>query len=637
MATGKVTVANAPTGLTAVITRQTPKTLLATLSGNAVSHNTSNSIANLTFVFQNSAFALGNASIVSNAVRNDLAVQFQNPALTYGGTVFNEAWMNDGSIANALSLTLAGDIFAGTNGQDLVVSGLVVPANVPSGLTAQILRTGPQNLTASLLGNAVSNLSYQNVNNLSFTFQNGAFAASPAAIVTNYNRADLSVVFLSQDVSNLWVSTAGIDTNAYNGSVSQPFRSVGYALTRAQTAANDIIHLLPGTYTESNLVVSKTVTITGNTRDDTILQAWPTPFAAPGLGLLSVTANLTVKNLTLRHVNNTSGGAIGCSLGSLFITVDGCRLTLNAATNGQGAAINWVSNGSGNGQLNVRNSEISSNWAATDGGGIWCNMVAVNLSNCVFTGNSATNNGGAISLNTALPHTIWDSTFVSNRAANGAAISLYSGVPLVMYNSLVAFNTATNYGGGMTTSQSTQALVNCTFYGNSAAYGGGLNTFNNGGGAIGLYNTTVFANSASVQGGGIYNFQGAYLYSTIVAGNTAPTGPDIYFLSTVTDSRSLLGNNSTVTSVTTGAPNANLSWVGSASSPIDPQLLPLANNHGRSLTCALLRSSPAIDRGSNPLGLAWDQRGDPYPRVFITPDMGAFEYLPPKGTLFVIQ
>ncbi|MEI8256912.1 MAG: AMP-binding protein, partial [Deltaproteobacteria bacterium] len=40
--------------------------------------------------------------------------------------VFNESWLNDGSIANTLSITLAGDNFAGTNGQDLVATDATI-------------------------------------------------------------------------------------------------------------------------------------------------------------------------------------------------------------------------------------------------------------------------------------------------------------------------------------------------------------------------------------------------------------------------------------------------------------------------------------------------------------------------------
>jgi hypothetical protein len=60
---------------------------------------------------------------------------------------------------------------------------------------------------------------------------------------------------------------------------------------------------------------------------------------------------------------------------------------------------------------------------------------------------------------------------------------------------------------------------------------------------------------------------------------------------------------------------------------VDPLLGPLQDNGGLSRTHALLPGSPAIDTGSNPLGLAYDQRGEGFPRV-VEPaaDMGAYEY-----------
>ena len=52
----------------------------------------------------------------------------------------------------------------------------------------------------------------------------------------------------------------------------------------------------------------------------------------------------------------------------------------------------------------------------------------------------------------------------------------------------------------------------------------------------------------------------------------------------------------------------------------------LANNGGPTLTHALLVGSPAINTGSNPNALAFDQRGTPFVRTFgAQTDIGAFE------------
>lgn len=52
--------------------------------------------------------------------------------------------------------------------------------------------------------------------------------------------------------------------------------------------------------------------------------------------------------------------------------------------------------------------------------------------------------------------------------------------------------------------------------------------------------------------------------------------------------------------------------VGTAAAPLNPMLLPLANNGGPTLTHALQDLSPAIDRGSS-FGLTRDQRGSARP------------------------
>jgi hypothetical protein len=59
---------------------------------------------------------------------------------------------------------------------------------------------------------------------------------------------------------------------------------------------------------------------------------------------------------------------------------------------------------------------------------------------------------------------------------------------------------------------------------------------------------------------------------------------------------------------------------------VDPLLGPLQNNGGSTRTHALLPGSPAINAGSNPLGLATDQRGADFPReAGGRADIGAYE------------
>lgn len=87
-----------------------------------------------------------------------------------------------------------------------------------------------------------------------------------------------------------------------------------------------------------------------------------------------------------------------------------------------------------------------------------------------------------------------------------------------------------------------------------------------------------------------------------------------------------------------GAPDSNGNLIGTAATPIDPRLGPLANNGGPTLTHALMPGSPALDAG-DPAAIAgigevplYDQRAGPFSRVVdgdgdatARIDMGAFE------------
>jgi hypothetical protein len=73
---GKILVSNLSAGLTAVIIRTSATTLSATITGNAASHMDANDVLTLTFAFQNSAFSGNVASSVSNAIKNDIAINY---------------------------------------------------------------------------------------------------------------------------------------------------------------------------------------------------------------------------------------------------------------------------------------------------------------------------------------------------------------------------------------------------------------------------------------------------------------------------------------------------------------------------------------------------------------------------------
>jgi hypothetical protein len=119
----------------------------------------------------------------------------------------------------------------------------------------------------------------------------------------------------------------------------------------------------------------------------------------------------------------------------------------------------------------------------------------------------------------------------------------------------------------------------------------------------------------SCSGGGIGG--GGGLRNTIVAGNAAPTSPDVSgnFQS---GGHNLIGDGS-------GGTGYDLSdLVGTSANPVDPVLGPLQDNGGPTLTMALLPGSPAIDAGDDTDAPDTDQRG--FARIAEDHiDIGAFE------------
>ncbi|MSU59040.1 MAG: DUF5011 domain-containing protein, partial [Pedosphaera sp.] len=136
------------------------------------------------------------------------------------------------------------------------------------------------------------------------------------------------------------------------------------------------------------------------------------------------------------------------------------------------------------------------------------------------------------------------------------------------------------------------------------------NIFNTVGYGIGIFNdgwftlnqSTLSGNHSDNSGSTLYNSGAVTLFNSIVAGNSAGSGPNIGGSFT-----------STGTNLTTG----------------NPLLAPLGNYGGPSPTMPPLTNSPAIDAGSDSAtnSFATDQRGVGFPRSSGTHvDIGAVEY-----------
>lgn len=376
----------------------------------------------------------------------------------------------------------------------------------------------------------------------------------------------------------------------------------------------------------------------------------------PGADLLTISGNnasriftvdnfatsmitVRVSGLTLTNGRAGSGGAI---LNREVLTVDDSVLSANTvvASGGFGGAI------ANFGSLTVTSSTLSDNSVllpggdTTGAGGGISNRFggAVFVSDSILVGNAAAS-GGGIATEAFLK--VERSTVSGNSAVAGGGVYANSSTSNVaIVDSTLSANAARDFGGSLYL-VGLGTINTSTLVGNFARYGGGVYISLNGsanvygstlsGNAVtvsggGIYNggtlvacsSTVYANTADLEGGGIANIGVATtLQSTIVAGNSAGTsGPDV--VGPVKVAFSLLQRR-TGASVSETTPGSTLYGV-------DPLLGPLADNGGPTLTHALLPGSPALDRGSNPLLLAVDQRGAGFARtVGLAADIGATE------------
>ena len=245
--------------------------------------------------------------------------------------------------------------------------------------------------------------------------------------------------------------------------------------------------------------------------------------------------------------------------------------------------------------------------------------------------------GGGIALGVAEQLLLTNSTVSGNRAEDGAGIYNSPNATVTLLDTTLSGNRAEFNGGGIF-SYGTILLINATVSGNMAEGNSGGGILN--AGTATLTNTTLSGNSAEYFGGGLHGSGAAALVNSIVAGNFANMGiggDDISSLgplnltggNIVGDTRTVHGvaqqTGIALTDIFASVTNAPLTNVLSGT---------LADNGGPVQTIALAVSAtnPAIDAGTDAIGLGLDARG--LPRVDVAgaahnganiSDLGAFE------------
>ncbi|MCB1071261.1 MAG: hypothetical protein KDL31_12985, partial [Kiritimatiellae bacterium] len=243
-------------------------------------------------------------------------------------------------------------------------------------------------------------------------------------------------------------------------------------------------------------------------------------------------------------------------------------------------------------------------------GGLTLNGSTAVVRKVILTANQGLGTSpGGISLNGGSELLMEDSTLLGNASVqDGGGILVDTTSRLLANRILIASNRADRFGGGIL-NNGISILTNVTLTANDAQNAGG-GVFNGSGSDLRLVQATVVDNTATNTGGGIEgSFFTLQLENSIVTANQAPSSPD-FGLSVVP---TILGG-----ALTSG----------------DPQLAPLGNYGGPTLTRPPYPGSAAIDGGTTLASTpAVDQRGLTRPvdgtldgtnRV----DLGAAEFTP---------
>ena len=235
---------------------------------------------------------------------------------------------------------------------------------------------------------------------------------------------------------------------------------------------------------------------------------------------------------------------------------------------------------------------------------------------------------------------------------SGGGISNAGGT-LTITSSTISGNSAGNDGGGIFNNGGTLTITSSTISGNSARAGGVFSdTDLSGTSKTTITNSTISGNTATVRGGGYFNFDGlSVIEHSTITNNTAPNGTGsgaasvgstltrTEVLSTIisanpgTDVDAGNTNNTFVSNgynlIGTGNATGAFNQTGDQVGMMDPKLDLLADNGGPTQTHALLTGSPAINaipQGTNGCGTTFteDQRRMSRPQGSAC-DVGSFE------------
>lgn len=339
-------------------------------------------------------------------------------------------------------------------------------------------------------------------------------------------------------------------------------------------------------HTESDVYITKDITIEGFGTWTTVIQADPTQGSAT-LSVFVVVggAELTLKSLIVRHGGGAAGGAVDIedghvilndvSLawndanvgGAVYVSSDGSLDVVDSFiqdnTAGRGGGVynygsvvisgslvknNVASNpGSGTaagggvfnlGDLTVLSSRVSQNDVVGGGlddamgGGIYHVGSSLVVEDSFVKTNTVDGGvfsmGGGLFIDSSGSTELRRSSLLYNEAESGGAV-YHDGGDLTLEDCTIEMNTATTSGGGLFLDHfgsATATIAHSTVEGNQALIGGGIKVF--GDGPTRIFNSTISGNSATDDAGGLSVGFGndVSIASTTITDNTADSDGD---------------------------------------------------------------------------------------------------------------
>ncbi|MCL2115137.1 MAG: hypothetical protein FWH29_02825 [Methanobrevibacter sp.] len=210
--------------------------------------------------------------------------------------------------------------------------------------------------------------------------------------------------------------------------------------------------------------------------------------------------NFNITNTTF--ANNTAGiNGGGIYSNTTNFTIIGSYFYDNEAKTNNGGGIHYHNP---DGTLDVTGLIFIGNIAGENGGGVWTNATTVIVNHNLFSSNHAGNQGGAIYYTEEGNFTVENTNFT--------------------------YNTAGNYGGGIFTNTTNFTVTGSIFIGNTAGIDGGGVHYDNSEGMFNITDLTFSGNTAGEKGGGVYtNVKNFYVIDSRFYGNGAAYGGGIYF------------------------------------------------------------------------------------------------------------